>query len=147
MSRLTPKQEKFVQGLIAGLSQRQSYYKAYPNSKTWKPETVDSKASVLFKDSKVLERYNELMDEHKAKALWTREDAVNTLKWLISRSVSSIDSEEFDGGYVRQGTSGALISAIQELNKLEGLYPADRQEIEHSGAVNIIDNIPMVDDD
>ena len=75
------------------------------------------------------------MEEHKEKALWTREESVNTLKWLIQKSIKSIESEEFDKGYVRQGTSSALMSAIQELNKLEDLYPSDKKDINLTGSV------------
>ena len=125
---LTPKQEKYVQGLVAGLSQRKAYMEAYPSSRKWTERTVDSRASELLKESNVLGRYNELMDEHKEKAMWTREEAVNTLKWLIEKSVKSI--EEQDEGYVRQGTSNALLSAIKELNELELLYPLKAKQIE-----------------
>ena len=126
MARLTAKQEKYVQGLVAGLSQRKAYREAYPNSTKWKDSTVDSKASHLLKENKVTARYGELMDEHKDKALWTREHAGNKLIWLVARAMESI--EEQDEGYVRQGTSGALINAIQELNKLELLYPLDQRQ-------------------
>lgn len=126
MSKLTAKQEKYVQGLIAGLSQRQAYIKAYPNSKKWKERTVDSRASELLKQRNVLGRYNELMDEHKDKALWTREDSINKLVWLVEKATKSI--EEQDEGYTRQATSNALLNAIQELNKLELLYPLDKRQ-------------------
>lgn len=136
---LTAKREKFVQGLASGLSQRQAYYEAFPNSKKWKPETVDNKASKLFKEDEVLARYNELMNEHKEKALWTREEAVKELKWLYKQAIKSI--KEQDEGYVRQGTSSALLGAIQELNKLEDLYPSERHQLEHIGEVSFIDDI------
>lgn len=136
---LTAKREKFVRGLVAGLSQRQAYYEAYPNSKKWKPETVDNKASKLFKENEILARYNELMEEHKDKALWTREEAINELKWLYKQAIKSI--EEQDEGYVRQGTSSALLGAIQELNKLEDLYPSDKHQVEHIGQVSFVDDI------
>ena len=136
---LTAKREKFVRGLVAGLSQRQAYYEAYPNSKKWKPETVDNKASKLFKENEILARYNELMEEHKNKALWTREEAVNELKWLYKQAIKSIEDQ--DEGYVRQGTSSALLGAIQELNKLEDLYPSDKHQVEHIGQVNFVDDI------
>ena len=136
---LTAKREKFVRGLVSGLSQRQAYYEAFPNSKKWKPETVDNKASKLFKENEILARYNELMEEHKNKALWTREEAVNELKWLYKQAIKSI--EEQDEGYVRQGTSSALLGAIQELNKLEDLYPSDKHQVEHIGQVNFVDDI------
>ena len=131
---LTAKQEKFVQGLVSGLTQRKAYYEAFPNSKKWKPETVDNKASKLFKENEILARYNALMDEHKEKALWTREEAVNTLKWLIDRAMRSID--EMDEGYVRQGSSTALINAIKELNNLEDIYPEKAQNINVSGKLD-----------
>lgn len=133
---LTAKQEKFVQGLVSGLSQRQAYYEAFPNSKKWKPETVDNKASKLFKESEILARYNALMDEHKEKALWTREEAVNDLKWLKEQAKQSILDEKFDNGYVRQGSATAFINAIKELNSLEDIYPDKTQNINLSGNVS-----------
>ena len=133
---LTQKQEKYVQGLVAGLSQRQAYYEAYPNSKKWKPETVDNKASKLFKENEILARYNELMEEHKNKALWTREEAVNDLIWLKEQAKQTILDEKFDNGYVRQGSATAFINAIKELNSLEDIYPDKTQNINLSGSVS-----------
>ena len=138
---LTAKEEKYVRGLVTGLTQRKAYREAYPNSKDWKDRTVDSRASELFKKSNVLGRYKELMEEHDAKALWTREKAVKDLIWVKEQARDSIIDEKFDNGYVRQGTSGAYISAIQELNKLEDLYPSDKHQIEHIGQVSFVDDI------
>ncbi|WP_051221255.1 terminase small subunit [Eremococcus coleocola] len=118
---LTAKQEKFVQGLVSGLSQRQAYINAYPTSKDWKHETVDSKASNLLKHDKVLARYNELMDEFKERALFTREDAVNYAKWLLEQAKHSII--HIDDGYVRQGTSSAYLGALEKIISLELLDP------------------------
>ena len=131
---LTAKREKFVRGLVAGLSQRLAYYEAYPNSQKWKPETVDNKASKLFKENEVLARYSELMEEHKEKALWTREQAVNDLIWLKEQAKKSI--KEQDEGYIRQGTSTAYVNAIKELNALEDVYPDKTQNININGELN-----------
>jgi len=128
VAKLTAKQEKYVQGLVAGLSQRQAYRQAYDNSKEWKDRTVDSRASELLKKSDVLGRYDQLMNEHKEKALWTREEAVTTLKWLLNKSMQSIENQ--DEGYVRQGTSNAIVAAIKELNELELLYPLKQKQVE-----------------
>lgn len=136
---LTTKQEKYVQGLVAGLSQREAYKQAGYATEGKSDNTIDANASRLFKNSKVLTRYNELIEEHKAKALWAREEAVNKLKWLMNKAESSIDIQ--DEGYVRQGTSTAFVNTIQELNKLEGLYPSEKQEIELSGGVQFVDDI------
>ena len=59
--KLTDKQEKFVQGLIAGKSQREAYRAAYPNCKA-SDKVVDVKASKLFDVDKVRIRYNEIHD-------------------------------------------------------------------------------------
>ncbi len=60
--KLTDKQEKFVQELIAGKSQRAAYREAYPKSIDWVDSAVDTQASILFKNPKVLERYNKIHD-------------------------------------------------------------------------------------
>ena len=56
---LTAKQEKFIQGIVSGLSQREAYKQAY-NTNKMKNETVDNKAYILFKNDEVRARYNEL---------------------------------------------------------------------------------------
>ncbi|MBG9981736.1 terminase small subunit [Aerococcaceae bacterium DSM 111020] len=140
---LTPKQERFVQGIVAGLSQRQAYIKAGYSTNNKTDNYIDVEASKLFSNPKVFHRYQELMDEHKEKALWTREEAVEALKWLYNQGIVSI--KEHDEGYVRQGTSSAILGAIQELNKLEDLYPSEKSEIELSGGVVFIDDVPEND--
>ncbi len=109
-----------MQGLVSGLSQRKAYIQAGYSTKNKTDGYIDKEASLLFKNRKVFERYTELMDEHRDKALWTREEAVSTLKWLVDQSVLSI--EGVDEGYVRKSTADAIIGSIQELNKLEKLY-------------------------
>ena len=125
---LTPKREKFVQGLVAGLSQRKAYQQAY-NTERMKDATIDNNAYKLMQRNDILTRYNELMNEHSEKALWTREQSVNTLKWLLNQSIESVKSEKFDKGYVRQGTANAIVSAIKELNELELLYPIQQAQL------------------
>lgn len=58
--RLTESQEKFVQNLLKGMSQREAYRDAYPNCKAT-DKTVDENASRLLNGNpKVLARYDEL---------------------------------------------------------------------------------------
>ena len=117
MAKLTAKQEKYVQGLISGLSQREAYRKAYPNATQWKDSTVDENASRAIKNSKILARYQELMAEHKQKALWTREKAVGELLFLLEHSRQEIQENGLDAS-----NKGAFVDAIRELNKLEQVY-------------------------
>ena len=127
MSKLTPKQEKYVQGLVSGLSQREAYKNAY-NAKNMKDTTIDARASKLLAEYKVSMRYNELIEEHKSKALFTREEAVSELIWLYKQSKKSIELQ--DDGYVRQGTSGAMLGALDRLIALELLDPIAQLEYE-----------------
>ena len=131
---LTAKQEKYVQGLVAGLSQRQAYIEAGYSTKGHTETTIDANASRLFNNSKVLARFNELMSQHKEKALWTREQAINDLIWLKEQAKKSI--KEQDEGYIRQGTSTAYVNAIKELNALEDVYPDKTQNININGELN-----------
>lgn len=59
---LTIKQEKFVQELLKGKTQRQAYISAFGAGKM-KTGTIDNKACKLFKDHEVKARYNELRKE------------------------------------------------------------------------------------
>lgn len=118
---LTTKQEKFVQGLVSGLSQRQAYIQAGYKVENIKEASIDQMASKLLSNAKVLSRYQKLIGEHKNKALFTREQAVNELKWLLKQSKHSI--EVIDEGYVRQGTSNAYLGALDRLITLELLDP------------------------
>ena len=78
---LTTKQELFIQGLIKGYSQREAYKMAY-EADNMKNETIDSKASILFKTEKIRARYEELKNELKEKAFYTVEKAKDDLNWI-----------------------------------------------------------------
>jgi phage terminase small subunit len=92
--RLTDKQEKFVEGLIAGKSQREAYRAAYPRSVNWLDSTVDTQACILFKHPKVLERYNELHDrlikEAEDECIVSAKDVLRELVNIISTDSNEI---------------------------------------------------------
>ena len=80
--KLTMKQELFAIELSKGKSQREAYYIAYPKSKKWKNEAAaDTQASILAKNSKVLERINQLkatiVNKWEKKALLEVSDILN----------------------------------------------------------------------
>lgn len=114
---LTSKQEKFIQALVAGKSQRQAYKEAY-NAANMKDKTIDERASVLFKNDKIKTRYNELLEEHKKKALYTRENAVNDLIWIKEEA-----KEDILKNGIRQANSTTYVNSIKELSTLNDLYP------------------------
>jgi hypothetical protein len=112
------KQEKFVQGLANGLSQRKAYRAAYPTSVKWKDSTVDVKASQLAADDKVLIRLQELRDISTSAAVMSATQRKEWLSELIN------DSDERTENKLR---------AVDILNKMDGEYI---EKVQVSGKVN-----------
>lgn len=61
--KLTPKQETFIDNILQGKTQYESYILAYPKAENWQRNTVDSRASVLMNNKKILKRLQELRME------------------------------------------------------------------------------------
>lgn len=118
---LTTNQEIFVQRMVEGFSQRESYRFAY-NCEKWKDSSVDTEASKLFNTPKILQRYNELIEEHKNKALYTREEAINDLIWMKEKAREDIECRG-----LRQANGGHFLKAVNELCQLEDLYPSKEE--------------------
>lgn len=112
MSKLTTKQEIFVQQLVAGQSQRQAYRRAY-NAEKMTDKTVDEKASKLFKNGKVRARYRALLKQFSNMALWSREQAFNEYEWLKNKAKVSIEKEG-----VRQANSNAFLASLEGMNNM-----------------------------
>ena len=127
MSNLTPKQEKFVQALISGMSQREAYKEAY-NAANMKDETIDNKASLLFAKGEIRNRYEELVNENKQKALYTLENSINDLIWIKEKAKEDILNPKKG---LRQGNGTIYLNAVKELNLLNDLYP-DKKAKEES---------------
>lgn len=126
---LTAKQEKFVQNIIKGMSQREAYRIAYPKSKTWKDESVDCEACKLFANTKVSQRYKELQERAEDKAIMS---AIERKKWLtkvingeIKEDVPLMtDIKENDEvNTIKCPTKlDTRLKALDTLNKMDGEY-------------------------
>ena len=81
---LTTKQEIFIQRLLEGNTQAEAYRFAY-NCENMKDKTIIEKASKLMAQSNIRARYEELLEEHKQKALWNRSKAEEKLMWLLDK--------------------------------------------------------------
>lgn len=122
---LNPRQEKFVNYLIEGESQREAYKKAY-NAK-YKDEAIDVKASALFKQDKVQIRYNELLEQLADKSIIT---AKLRMKWLSdiinNKEKEDIYYKDDEGKEIHFGSKNADLStklkACDILNKMSGVY-------------------------
>lgn len=91
--KLTQKQEKYVQELIKGKSQREAYRIAYPSSRRWKDNVVDVKASELLKNGKVSVRYNALRNRvikrTEEKAIITAEEIIKEIADIAKDDISN----------------------------------------------------------
>ena len=130
---LTVKQEKFVQNLLKGMSQREAYKSSY-NASNMKDETIDVKASLLFKQDKLRVRYEELIKmTEKATIL-----SVQERKELLTRIAKSEEHEVSTGNdgelYTSPPNLYNRMRAIDTLNKMDGVYI---QKIESNSSITI----------
>ena len=82
-NRLTPQQEIFVDEILKGTTQYAAYLKAYPKAKKWQRNTVDSRASVLMNNKKIIKRLEQAGWKDKKHVEWTRKRALNTINHLL----------------------------------------------------------------
>lgn len=125
MSNLTPKQEKFVQNLIKGMSQRDAYRDAYPND-TSTDKTIDENACRLFADSKVSTRYHELQDKISNKAIMSAEERMKLLTEIANGIMKEKDKVVTPKGTVvdveKESNLTTRMKALDLLNKMSGEY-------------------------
>ncbi len=138
--KLTPKQEKYCQGRISGLSQREAYREAYPSSKKWKDKSVDEKACQLEKNVKIMSRLKELNSIPAERAQVKREEVLANLSEVSSIHLNELRKESKQGFKVdvRGARAGAVISASHELLKW---LPEEKSE---ESAFPIIDTASLV---
>lgn len=122
---LTVKQEKYVQNLVNGMSQRDAYKNSY-NAKNMKDATIDNKASELFKKGEVRARYEELVEQLKDNSIMSAKERMQWLTEVIKDvqregiKVKTIDNDFVIG----EGTAdlSTKMKAIDILNRMDGQY-------------------------
>lgn len=135
---LTPKREKFVQNLIKGMSQRDAYRLAFPSSKKWKDNVVDSKASELSKNGEILERYNELLSRLENKAIMSAQERMIWLTKVVNCDVKV--KQEFDNEIREyEPYMSDRLKALDILNKMDGVYTQRLEVIETPSISDDID--------
>ena len=127
MVELTPKQERFIQNIVSGMSQRQAYKDAY-NAENMTDESIDVEACKLFNDTKVSQRYQELIQKLEDEAIMTAIEKRRMLREMATDINNSITDR---------------IKAIDTDNKMAGEY-ITKVEADVNSSVNI--NIELSDD-
>jgi phage terminase small subunit len=131
--------EIFAQELVQGTSQRKAYRVAFPKSVKWKDETVDSKASNLAKNDKVLARVKELQEEISSKAIMTAQERLEFLSGIvkdINQEKIVIETETGKKEFEVPANLDKKMKAIDLMNKMQGEYVT---KIEGSVSVKLED--------
>ncbi len=113
MIKLTPKQEKFVLGLIEGKSQRKAYIDAGYSTKGKSNNYIDSRAFELSKNSAILDRYEELRQEAAEQSKWTRQKAFDEYEWL-----KNISKQDINDNGLKKSSADAFVAGLDGMNRM-----------------------------
>lgn len=130
--KLTARQEKFVQNIVRGMTQREAYKNSF-NPKNSSDKTIDETACKLFNSPKIQTRYNEIIQKMEEKAIMSAEER---MKWL-TEVVQDIQREDVvvSGIIVpnRKADLATKMKAIDIMNKMSGEYKTILD-----GSVNVV---------
>lgn len=121
---LTPKQEKFVRNLVNGMSQREAYKNSY-DAENMADNVIDKEASLLFKDRKITERYQELVDRAATASVMTAQERLEYLTEIIQGIEQEHGVAVTKDGVVEYDAPADLntrLKAIDLMNKMQGEY-------------------------
>jgi hypothetical protein len=118
---LTVKEEKYVQNLLKGMSQREAYKNSY-NASNMKDKTIDERACVLFKKDKIKTRYHELIEKTAKKTIISVQERKELLtKIAIGEEYETCSSNDGEL-YTTPPKIEARMKALDILNKMDGQY-------------------------
>lgn len=118
--KLNVKQEKFVQGIINGLSQRQAYKEAFGSE--YDDNAIDINASKLFNSAKVKLRYEELLQELEDKSIMSAKERMKWLSDVVRGNIKHISYSGNGEEYENEAYISDKLRAIDTLNKMSGEY-------------------------
>jgi phage terminase small subunit len=131
---LTVKQEKFVQGLFQGMSQREAYKSAY-NAEKMSDGVIDNKASLLAKKDEIRVRLQELQKTVAERNIVTVEWVIENLKQVAERCMQAEPvmiregNEWVESGEYQFAHAGANRS-LELIGKYLGMFT---EKVEHTG--------------
>lgn len=123
---LTVKQQKFVEGVVGGLSQSEAYRQAGYKVDGMTTEVVAVEACKLAKKPNVSLIIAQRRQEMANNALWTREQALAMLQDI------AIDANKNrrDGKRYNAAAHNVAIKAIEQANKMCGYNAPEKSELD-----------------
>jgi hypothetical protein len=129
VDRLTPKQERYCQERVKGLSQRQAYKVAFAPP-TMGDLTIDAKASILEKTDKIRIRLKALQDDLAREVVWDKKRSLDALIGLYETAESNLERSSENGSfYIDSSLVNAGIKAFETINKMLGINAPDKIDI------------------
>lgn len=138
---LTPKQERFIQNIVSGMTQRQAYKEAF--GAEYDDNAIDINACKLFNETKVQLRYKELMDKLEDKAIMSAKERMKWLTEVVKGIQTNTTYGENGQAYENEAYISDKMKAIDILNKMSGQY-VTKVEADVNQDVSI--NIELSDD-
>jgi len=133
--KLTAKQEAFATAYCTNGGNASEAYRSAYDAKKMKPESVSVKASELLKNGKVAVRVEEIQSKAKniaeKKLNITVSKKQEWLKEVIERSLKHEQARDNEGNPMGdfKFNASAVISAINELNKMDGDHAASKVDM------------------
>ena len=121
---LTVKQEKFIQNIVKGMSQREAYKDAY-DAEGMSDNAIDREASLLMKNPKIAQRHKELVDAIAKPTIMTAQERLEYLTEVIKGIQGEKVLEVVDGEAVEYTVDTSIknkLTAIDLMNKMQGEY-------------------------
>ena len=117
MTKLTPKQEKFVQSIVKGINQSDAYRSAYKVGLKTKIDTVNNNAYLLMQNTEIATRIEELRKPVVKKAQITLE---SHLARLQSLGESAEAEKQFSASITAEVARGKASGIHVERSELTG---------------------------
>lgn len=121
---MTAKQEKFIQNIVTGMSQREAYKDAY-DTKRMSDNAIDREASLLMKNPKIAQRHKELVDAIAKPSIMSAQERLEYLTGVIKGTEKEHKVAVADGytyEYDEQASIKNKLNAIDLMNKMQGEY-------------------------
>lgn len=121
---LTPKREKFVQGIVEGMSQAEAYRSAY-SCKNMSDNAIYREASELMKDPKVSQRVSELREKMMNEKIMSAQERLELLTRIAKGEERERVMRMVDGELVEIEVPASIKTrqtAIDLMNKMTGEY-------------------------
>lgn len=122
--KLTAMQEEFVRGVFEGKTQYQAYIDAGYSTKNKDRAYIDTRASELARNSKVIARLKELSDEYERELIRLKASKKRKLLLRYEWLQTSMMKEIHEQGANRTNTN-ALLKSMERVETLLGLSETD----------------------